>query len=100
MSEELRLDWSIVPRRVRRMFDQRAEARVTIPASAELEWRGAAREVPLANISASGAMIECGANPHIGERVTLTLAGEAPAEALVRWVRDGRIGLHFAASVG
>ena len=100
MSEELRLDGSIVPRRVRRMFDQRAEARVTIPASAELEWRGAAREVARANISASGAMIECSAIPHIGERVTLTLAGEAPAEALVRWVRDGRIGLHFAASVG
>ena len=100
MGEELRLDGSIVPRRVRRMFDQRAEARVSVPASAELEWRGAAREINLINISASGAMIECDDIPHIGERVTLTLAGEAPAQALVRWVRDGRIGLHFAASVG
>jgi hypothetical protein len=100
VGEELRLDGSMVPRRVRRMFDQRAEPRVTVPASAELSWRGTTSEVRLANISTSGAMIASAALPHIGERVTLTLAGEAPAPAEVRWVRDGRIGLHFVASVG
>ena len=35
-----------------------------------------------------------------GERVTLTLPGEAPSPAIVRWVRDGCIGLHFDAPVG
>ena len=99
MGEAQRLDGTIVPRRVRRMFDQRAEARASVPASAELEWRGAAREVALVNLSSSGAMIRCDAIPNIGEGVTLALAGEAPVAALVRWVRDGRIGLHFTASV-
>jgi hypothetical protein len=100
MGEEMRLDGTMIPRRVKRMFDQRAEPRLAMPTSAELEWRGARHEVLLANISASGAMIACPHEPHIGERVILSLPGEAPVPALVRWVRNGRIGLHFNALVG
>ena len=100
MDDGLRLDGTMIPRRVKRLFDQRAEPRLAVPASADLHWRGAASEVGLANISASGAMIESPATPHIGEQVTLALVGEAPVRAVVRWVRDGRIGLHFIASVG
>jgi hypothetical protein len=100
MGDEMRLEGTMIPRRVKRMFDQRAEARLTTPASAELAWRGAPYDVHLANISVSGAMIECEQVPHIGEAVILTLPGEAPSPAVVRWVRDGRIGLHFDAPVG
>ena len=100
MGDEMRLEGTMIPRRVRRIFDQRAEARLTTPASAELRWRGEPHDVRLANISVSGAMIECPLVPHIGEAVTLTLPGEAPSRAIVRWVRDGRIGLHFDAPVG
>lgn len=100
MSEALRLDGTMIPRRVKRMFDQRAEARVTVPTSAQFDWRGASHDVQVANISASGAMIVTAALPHIGEAASLTLPGEAPAPAVVRWVRDGRIGLHFNALVG
>lgn len=100
MSEALRLDGTMIPRRVKRLFDQRAEARLTTPTSAQFDWRGASHDVQLVNISASGAMIECALIPHIGERAALTLPGEAPSQAIVRWVRDGRIGLHFNALVG
>ena len=100
MGDEMRLEGTMIPRRVKRIFDQRAEARLTTPASAELDWRGEAFEVLLANISVSGAMIECAHVTHIGEPVVLTLPGEAPSPAIVRWVRDGRIGLHFDAPVG
>lgn len=100
MNEGLRLDGMMIPRRVKRMFDQRGEARLTTPASAQLDWRGCPYDVHLANISVSGAMIEWSHIPHIGEQVILTLPGEAPSPAQVQWVRDGRIGLHFDASVG
>jgi hypothetical protein len=100
MGEEMRLDGTMIPRRVKRMFDQRAEPRLTTPTLAELEWRGGRHEVLVANISTSGAMIEWAQEPHIGEQVRLTLPGEAPVAAAVRWVRDGRIGLHFEALVG
>lgn len=94
------LQGTMVPRRVKRLFDQRGEARAAITILGELECRGAALAVPTTNLSASGAMIECALLLHIGERVLLTLPGEAPRRAAVRWVRDGRIGLHFDVSVG
>jgi hypothetical protein len=100
VGEELRLDGKMIPRRVKRLFDQRAEPRCTTPTPARLDWRGATVAVRLANISYSGAMVECEFVPHIGEAVRLGLDGEPPAAAVVRWVRDGRIGLHFTALVG
>jgi len=100
MGEGLGLDGTMIPRRVRRMFDQRAEPRVTLPLLGQIEWRDRASEARTANLSASGAMIECDAELSIGERVVLTLPGDAPRPAVVRWLRGGLIGLHFTASVG
>ena len=100
LGEGLRLEGTMVPRRVKRLFDQRGEPRATITVLGELECRGTTCAVRTANLSASGAMIEYATMLHIGERVTLTLPGEAPRQAIVRWVRGGRIGLHFNASVG
>lgn len=100
MSEGLGLDGTMIPRRVRRLFDQRAEPRVTLPLLGQIEWRDRSSEVRTTNLSASGAMIECHDDLLIGERVVLLLPGDAPRPAVVRWVRNGRIGLHFTASVG
>jgi hypothetical protein len=33
--------------------------------------------------------------PHIGEQVSLELADRGQVFAIVRWVRDGRIGISF-----
>ena len=100
MGEQLRLDGKMIPRQVKRLFDQRDEPRRGTIAPARLEWRGASLAVRLANLSTAGAMIECELVPHIGEAVRLGVGGEHPAPAVVRWVRDGRIGLHFIPSVG
>lgn len=100
LGEGLRLEGTMVPRRVTRLYDQRREPRATITVLGELECRGTACAVRTANLSASGAMIEYAAVLHIGECVALTLPGEAPRQAIVRWVRNGRIGLHFDATVG
>jgi hypothetical protein len=100
VGEQLRLDGNMIPRQVKRLFDQRDEPRSPTPEPARLEWRGASLAVQLANISPSGAMIRCEFIPQIGEAVRLGVGGEQPAAAVVRWVRDGRIGLHFTSTVG
>ena len=97
MSAGLRLDGSMIPRSVKRMFDERREPRDLSAKSALFEWRGTSLSVGLANISSSGAMVICSEIPHIGEAIALQLADRAPLPGVVRWVRDGRIGIHFIA---
>jgi PilZ domain len=92
-----RLDGSMIPRSVKRMFDERAEPREEAGASATFEWRGRSIAVELTNVSTSGAMVICDKIPHIGETVALHLPDHEPAAGVVTWVRDGRIGIHFAA---
>jgi hypothetical protein len=96
VSERLRLDGTMIPRSVKRMFDQRDEPRADGDATVLLIWRGATLAVPLVNLSPSGAMVSCGEIPHIGEAVALQLPDRPPTAGVVRWVRDGRIGVNFA----
>ncbi len=92
------LDGKMIPRRVKRLFDQREEERSDVEGvPARLTMRGQTLEVRLANLSSSGAMVICDEVPNIGERVALQLPDRRAAPADVTWVRDGRIGIHFAA---
>ncbi len=92
------LDGKMIPRRVKRLFDQREEPRDETGAlPARLHWRDREIEVQLANLSSSGAMVIFDELPHIGERVALSLPDGRSAAGDVTWVRDGRIGVHFAA---
>jgi hypothetical protein len=96
VSEALRLDGSMIPRSVKRLFDQRGEPRADGGTSVLLIWRGTALTVRLVNLSPSGAMVSCNEIPHIGETVALQLPDRSPVAGVVCWVRDGRIGVHFA----
>ena len=96
MTAGLGLQGSMIPRTVKRMFDERGEPRHPAAVSALLEWRGTTLEVGLANVSPSGAMVICDEIPHIAEEMTLLLHDRNPVRGVVRWVRDGRIGIHFA----
>jgi len=87
----------MIPRSVKRMFDERREPREAAGASALIEWRGTTLAVGMVNISPSGAMVICSEIPHIGEAISLQLADRAPLPGVVSWVRDGRIGIHFTA---
>ena len=87
----------MIARSVKRMFDERGEPRDPAGVSGILDWRGKTLVVGLANLSPSGAMLICDEVPHIGETITLQLADHAPTPGAVRWVRDGRIGIHFIA---
>lgn len=93
----LRLEGKMIPRSVKRIFDERCEPRETAGAAAVIEWRGKSLAVGLVNVSASGAMVICSEIPHIGELMALQLPDRGPVPGVVCWARDGRIGIHFAA---
>lgn len=90
------LDGAMIPRSVKRMFDQRGEPRVPPAADhAVLMHAGGTHEVRLLNLSRSGAMVIYSSMTHIGDPVSLGLPGRSPAPGKVCWVRDGRIGVTF-----
>jgi hypothetical protein len=92
------LDGGMIPRTVKRMFDERLEERLAADSdTAVLDHRGRKHVVRLVNISPHGAMVIFPLMPHIGESVALQLLGRPPIAGQVMWVRDGRIGVNFAA---
>lgn len=93
------LNGSMIPRTVRRMFDARSEPREPASQAVLLELRGRKHEVRLVNLSTSGAMIDFDSMPHIGEEVALHLGDRAPVAGQICWVRDGQIGVTFAAAM-
>ena len=91
----------MIPRSANRAIDERDEARYPSESStAVLEFRGRKHVVRLVNVSPSGAMVIFPHMPNIGERLPLQILDRGVVSAQVRWVRDGRIGLSFAAARG
>jgi len=92
------LDGSMIPRAEHRSLDERTEVRhPSVSSTAVLEFRGRKHVVRLVNVSPSGAMVIFPHVPNIGERLLLQLLDRGGVWAQVRWVRDGRIGVSFAA---
>ncbi|MFL6764848.1 MAG: PilZ domain-containing protein [Sphingomicrobium sp.] len=92
------LDGAMVARSEQRSIDERGEIRSSSTSStAVLEFRGRKHVVRLVNVSPSGAMVIFPYIPNIGERLPLQILDRGAVSAQVRWVRDGRIGLSFAA---
>ena len=92
------LHGSMIPRSVKRMFDERAEPREPLGSqSAVLELRGRKHMVRLENLSPSGAMVAFSLTPHIGEEVVLNLLKQGAVRGHVCWVKDGRVGVNFVA---
>ena len=98
MASNFFLDGSMIPRSEARSIDERAELRhPSASTTAMMEFRGRKHVVRLINVSSSGAMVIFPHTPNIGERLLIQLLDRGPVWAQVRWVRDGRIGLSFAA---
>ncbi len=84
-----------LPRNLMRV-EQRAEPRHEVEsATATLFVRGRASSARVVNISTSGTMLETEAKPMLDEHVVVAFEGCTPLHASVRWVKDGRLGLHF-----
>ena len=97
--DDAALDGSMIPRHETRRVDERAEPRFTPESqTATLEFRGRRHVVRMLNVSQSGAMVIFSLIPHIGETIRMQLIGRGLVEARVCWVRDGRIGVTFAAA--
>lgn len=97
MSSRFQLHGQMIPRSVRRMFEERGEERLDAGSqSAVLVLRGRNHLVQLVNLSASGAMVRCASEAYIGESVTLQCLDRGAVAGQVRWVRDGRMGISFA----
>ena len=98
MAAKFSLEGGMIPRTVKRMFDQRSEPRHNAGSqTAVLGYRGRNHVVRLLNISPSGAMAVFAQTPHIGEAVTLQMLDKGQVSGHVMWVRDGRIGISYAA---
>jgi hypothetical protein len=98
MTESDMLNGSMIPRSVRRLFEERSEPReATGSQSATLELGGREHEVRIVNLSASGAMVVFDTVPKIGEQVVLHLKDRGRVAGQICWVRDGHIGVTFAA---
>ena len=101
MASNFTLDGGMIPRSAQRTIDERGEPRRPAASStAVIEFRGRKHVVRLVNVSASGAMAIFPYVPHIGEKLNLQLIECGQVTAQVRWVKDGRIGLSFIASIG
>jgi hypothetical protein len=98
MSSRFQLHGSMIPRTVKRVFDERSEERLDAEShAAVLSLRGRNHVVTLVNLSRSGAMLRFGGEAHIGESVSLQLLDRGTIAGQVRWLRDGRMGVYFAA---
>ena len=98
MSGKFGLDGGMIPRTVKRMFDERDEPRFKVDGdlqTAVLTHRGQNHVVRVGNISTSGVMVVYADIPNIGESVTLQLLDHGAVAGQVRWVRDGRVGINF-----
>ena len=90
----------ILPGSVRRLFDERDEPRFDVEGdlqTAVLTQSGRNHVVRIGNISSSGAMVIHAEPLEVGERVLLQLLDHGAVSGHVRWVRDGRAGVNFAA---
>ena len=96
MAGKFQLDGSMIPRSVKRMFDQRSEERYQPDSThAVMTARGQSHVVPLVNVSDHGAMIRFAAMLRIGETISLQMLDRSAIQGQVRWVRDGRVGISF-----
>ena len=83
-----------IAREERRKTNQRREDRFHGAVErATLTFRRKKSLVKVVNVSGGGVMVESGIMPRIGEKVALEFEGFDRLEAVVRWVREGRIGL-------
>ncbi|MGZ8286169.1 MAG: PilZ domain-containing protein [Allosphingosinicella sp.] len=85
-----------IKRQEARVTDQRLEDRLRgIVESTNIIFRRRRQDVAVVNVSSRGAMIRAEIDPRIGEKIDLLFDGKNRTKCIVRWVREGRIGLEF-----
>lgn len=86
-----------VSRSSARTVDQRGDSRRDSGEPVAMGFRGEESGAALINISAKGAKIRADIEPTIGEPLELTFPGGERIDGVVRWVREGCVGVEFRA---
>lgn len=90
-----------VKREESRLHDQRLEERHrNVFNSATVYFRRKKHEVTVVNVSSGGVMIESMIEPRIGEVLDIQFADCNRTKCIVRWLREGRIGVEFRQETG
>jgi hypothetical protein len=85
-----------IKRQEARVTDQRLEDRLRgIVETSTILFRRRRQEAAVINVSSRGAMIRADIEPRIGEKLDMMFTDQNRTRCVVRWVRDGRIGLEF-----
>lgn len=85
---------------LRRLLDQRDEERSESGSqTAVLSHQGSRHVVGMVNLSSAGAMLRFRGDLAEGDEVLLQLLDHGAVKGQVRWIRDGRVGVSFAAPV-
>lgn len=85
-----------VKRSESRSSNQRSEERRRdLVDSTTVYFRRQKYDAVVVNVSSQGTMIECAIEPRIGETLDIQFADCNRTKSIVRWVRDGRVGLEF-----
>ncbi|MEA3066147.1 MAG: hypothetical protein QOJ27_2608 [Sphingomonadales bacterium] len=86
-----------IKREEARVTDQRLEDRhYGAVERSTIIFRRRRSEVDVVNVSSRGAMIVADIEPRIGEKLDIEISGDSNrTRCVVRWVREGRIGLEF-----
>jgi hypothetical protein len=87
----------VIAREERRRTNSRDQDRFRLTGAAfKLTYEGADYDAEVVNLSGGGAMIGVDLAPNLGDRLHLHLGADGSIECVVRWIRDGRLGLEFA----
>jgi hypothetical protein len=85
-----------IKRETPRVTDQRLEDRhFGMVERSTIIFRRRRHEVDVVNVSSRGAMIVASIEARIGEKIDVQFADSNRTRCVVRWIRDGRIGLEF-----
>jgi hypothetical protein len=85
-----------IKREAARVTDQRLEDRhFGLVERSTIIFRRRRHEVDVINVSSRGAMIVAAIEPRIGEKVDIQFTANNRTRCVVRWIREGRIGLEF-----
>ena len=83
-----------IPREEQRLTNQRREDRFRgVVERATIVFGRKKSLVRVVNISPSGVMVDTNLMPRIGEKVGVIFDGHEELEGVVRWVKQGQIGL-------
>ncbi len=85
-----------IKRQEARVTDQRLEDRLPgIVERTTIIFRRRRQDVGVVNVSSRGAMIRGEIDPRIGEKMDILFDGKTRTNCIVRWVREGRVGVEF-----